>query len=116
VQAKSKRPRHSVQKVKKPKRRTHRVLAARHIKRVTRKPLKRESLTHADVRVAAPVVILVAALLGVSLLLIAGSVTPPWVFPRRVGAMIAHHRADLATAGVTGTLCLLFAFVIAWMA
>jgi hypothetical protein len=62
-----------------------------------------------------PIVFVVAALLGLSLLLIATAAVPPWIFPARVGPAFARRRADIATAGVTGAICLLFAFLIAWM-
>jgi hypothetical protein len=52
----------------------------------------------------------------VSLLLIATAAVPPWVLPARVGPTVSRYRGDLATAGVTGAICLLFAFLIAWMA
>jgi hypothetical protein len=57
--------------------------------------------------------ILLGLLVAGSLLLVAAAVAPLRVLPPAVGAPIARHRADLATAGITGALCLLFAFLIA---
>jgi hypothetical protein len=126
VKPKPKRHAAKAQKHKKVKRKH--VLAA--TQKRARKPTKKaQGEVAAEVtRVAAPasasdgnagvsaILFVVSALLAVSLLLIATAAVPPWVLPARVGPTIARHRGDLATAGVTGAICLLFAFLIAWMA
>jgi hypothetical protein len=115
-------------RAKKAKRKRH-VLAAVHTKHADKpaKPARSEAVG-ADTRLAAPaaapagtsgtsaILFVVSALIAVSLLLIATAAVPPWVLPARVGPTVARHRGDIATAGVTAAICLLFAFLIAWMA
>lgn len=129
AQSAQKPKRHQSKRRKQKAKRKHHVLAA--ADKRPRKPSKptRTATTVVDAtRLAAPaaisdpnsgtsgILLVVSALLAVSLLLIATAAVPPWVLPARVGATVARHRADLATAGVTGAICLLFAFLIAWVA